>query len=70
MTPREKTAKSLADGYGGDIYRRRFVGDVAQCGCRWQRFAAFGDVLILCPMHAEHSDAAARRSGLVREIKP
>jgi hypothetical protein len=39
----------------GDIYARRFSGGVAQCGCRWVREAGYGDVLQLCPLHAEHS---------------
>ncbi len=34
-----------------DSYRRVFVGDVAQCGCTWRRDAAWGDVLVECPLH-------------------
>ncbi len=36
----------------GDTFKRRFDGDVAQCGCRWQRVAGLGDVLTECPIHA------------------
>lgn len=35
----------------GDTFRRNFTGDVAQCGCRWERRDGFGDVLVECPIH-------------------
>jgi hypothetical protein len=43
----------MSDGsdFGGDIRRRRFDGDVAQCGCRWRRDPDYGDVLVECPIH-------------------
>jgi len=37
----------------GDTLRRTFIGDVAQCGCRWSRDSDFGDVLELCDTHKE-----------------
>lgn len=51
LSPREQTLKSIEDGFGGDTFRRKFSGDVAQCGCRWGRRAGFGGVLLLCPIH-------------------
>lgn len=53
----------------GDVYRRTFVGDVAQCGCRWSRdpvtlpdgsSASFGDVLHECAIHAAATQARSR----------
>lgn len=48
----------------GDPYKRRYVSaDVYQCGCRWERQANEfynGDVLLLCPIHKQHSDAHYR----------
>lgn len=55
MTPRERTEQSIKDGFGGDTYRRRFDGDVAQCGCAWTKEPGYGDVLKLCPIHERHS---------------
>jgi len=45
----------------GDTYRRNFTGDVAQCGCRWERVAGFGNVLRLCLIHQAATDAAVER---------
>jgi hypothetical protein len=45
----------------GDVYKRRFVGDTAQCGCHWTREPGWGDVLNLCPIHKAHSAAHLRQ---------
>jgi len=45
----------------GDTYKRREVSPgVYQCGCRWTRNPAFGDVLVECPVHrqATHTSVA------------
>jgi hypothetical protein len=56
----------------GDVYRRTFVGDVAQCGCRWSRGpitlpdgsrVGFGDVLHECPIHKAATQARPGRPG-------
>lgn len=59
---KNRTEQSLADGFGGDSYRRREVSDgVYQCGCHWVRYEepveviegvfVRGDVLVECPFH-------------------
>ena len=36
-----------------DTFKRRAVGpDEYQCGCRWERWPGYGDVLVECPIHA------------------
>lgn len=41
----------------GDRYKRRLLDpsnpDIYQCGCRWTKEPGWGDVLALCPFHAE-----------------
>jgi hypothetical protein len=53
----------------GDVYRRTFNGDVAQCGCRWSRGpillpdgsrVGFGDTLTECAIHAKASQVRNR----------
>jgi len=44
-----------------DSYRRRFDGDTAQCGCRWERWPDFGDVLVECPIHKQATAASVER---------
>jgi hypothetical protein len=63
--------ESHASGCTGDCYRRTFTGDVAQCGCRWERRTSgpvLGDVLVECALHA----AATRStlSSVLREERP
>ena len=52
-------------GCTGDNYRRKWNGDVAQCGCRWERQKKTGqfvsDVLLLCPIHKQASLAEYKR---------
>ena len=51
----------------GDVWQRRAVdGDPNRyvCGCQWRRDPDYGDVLDLCPLHREASDALARESHL------
>jgi hypothetical protein len=57
---RARRLASIRDGFGGDIYRRKLVeGSENQytCGCRWTRNSRWGDVLVLCDLHKEHSEA-------------
>jgi hypothetical protein len=53
-----------------DVYRRTFSGDVAQCGCRWERgpitlpngtHIGFGDVLMECAIHGAATARSSRR---------
>lgn len=52
-----------------DTYRRRFDGDVAQCGCRWERQPDYGDVLVQCPLHQAHTDSFVREMERKRELE-
>jgi hypothetical protein len=52
----------------GDTLKRRFDGDVAHCGCRWERRAGFGDVLVLCLFHKAWN--AASYAKYERERRP
>lgn len=45
----------------GDTFHRRFIGDVAQCGCRWTRTREYGDVLVECPLHKAAGQARFAR---------
>jgi hypothetical protein len=47
------------DDCAGDIYHRREVSDVEyQCGCKWERTTEYGDVLRLCQIHRQATDAS------------
>lgn len=71
MTPRERTLKSIRDGFGGDSYRRREIAPGRyQCGCRWVRaedvpkawaLGVRADILVLCPLHGRHTAATVRK---------
>lgn len=57
---RLRTQQSIRYGYGGDLLRRKFTGDRAQCGCEWRRDdpqaladGVRGDVLWPCVFHAQ-----------------
>lgn len=52
----------------GDSYKRRFSGNVAQCGCRWIQ-APEGDRLLECLFHAEATKANVERFEATRKIK-
>lgn len=45
------------DGSDGDSFKRRWDGDVAQCGCQWTRQAEWGDVLVQCAIHQQATNA-------------
>jgi hypothetical protein len=54
-----------------DTFNRRKVGaDGFQCGCRWTRDPAFGDVLVQCPIHRQASDALVRKFERERGAPP
>lgn len=61
---------NLAEQSLGDIFNRNFTGDVAQCGCRWTREPGFGDVLRLCTIHQQASDANYSKFERARATKP
>ena len=48
-----------------DSFKRNFIGDVAQCGCRWRKATkdepVRGDVLELCVFHKQVSVAMRRK---------
>ncbi len=67
---RRRTEQSIADGYGGDTYRRKFTGNVAQCGCYWAREPQFGDVLNLCAIHAAANRVEFAKFEAEREPTP
>ena len=51
---KEQTQQSIADGFGGDLFRRRMVSENAyQCGCEWKREPGYGDVLHECVFHQQ-----------------
>jgi hypothetical protein len=54
----------------GDSYKRRNTSaDTYQCGCRWERQAGFGDVLVQCRLHQAHTEALVREFDRKRGIE-
>lgn len=66
-SPKERTLRSLQDGFGGDTYRRRETTPGRfQCGCYWAKAhqvpgatqaGVTGDVLVQCPLHQRATEA-------------
>lgn len=63
ISNRERTLQSIADGFGGDLKRRRPASPsnphLYQCGCEWRRNdpeavrnGVTGDVIFECAFHA------------------
>lgn len=44
-----------------DYKRRKIDQNTYQCGCRWERWPRYGDVLIECPIHAAATKADVDR---------
>jgi len=49
---------------GDDVFKRRLVSkNVYQCGCRWERWRRYGDVLVECPLHKQAGEVRLKRRG-------
>lgn len=55
----------MSDGYK----RKLITPNIYQCGCKWQRSTAYGDVLVECIFHQQVTNASYRKFEEERQKK-